>query len=572
MAETYFPFDAGAGAAITEDQWRKMAKFWTRSGVYRGELNGLAPTANGSGMQVFVDTGRAWIEGHFYENDASKTLAIAAADPTNPRIDRIVLKLDTAANTIGLAIKTGTPAGSPTPPARVWGSTTFELPIAQVLVDAAATNIAAPKITDERCYASQGPTLDRVEFRSAADAVSDVDLRRTGAGAAQLTGALSITGTLGVTGAATLSSTAHVVGAATLDSTLNVGGKVTISAGGLDVSGTPTTGYTGGEIRFPTTTASALMGFSTLATGSPRMLFDHRAGAGDWAWRNGSGASVVPMLLEATGNLKVLGDLYTGPAAMGATAKRFHVTHDSTFSYLRGEDQAGSIVNGNIYLQGGSIYAQAANGSGDFRYHKADGTLVAIIHQDGALGSIATDHYFGPYAFSSGTSVSRLHVATGYTTGLILASEGDGSNRDFAIQAKGTGSHLFYGDGGTTRAQIDSAGNLTAAATINATCQLSGYHIAFADNDQHAWEADGSGGWRFTNHWGINGGIFRFYGGASVNELAQFQDQVGALDTSLYLRWGDGGGTIQLSRVGVRNIGTMKANPFYDASYVLVVG
>lgn len=318
MAETYFPFDAGAGSSITEDQWRKMAKFWTRSGVYRGELNGLAPTANGSGMQVFVDTGRAWIEGHFYENDASKTLAIAAADPTNPRIDRIVLKLDTAANTIALVIKTGTPAGSPTPPARVFSGTTYELPVAQVLVDAAATSITAPKITDERCYASQGPALDRLDFRSAADAIADVDLRRTGAGTAQLTGALTVTSAL------TASGTLHVVGAATLDSTLNVAGKVTISAGGLDVAGSPS-GYAGDELRFASTGGSGSHGLSTIDTGSPNMMFDHRAtsNTGAWVWNNGTGAATNRMTLSSAGLLSVTGglDVSGSPSGYGGVGE-----------------------------------------------------------------------------------------------------------------------------------------------------------------------------------------------------------------------------------------------------------
>jgi hypothetical protein len=160
VAEIFFPFDAGAGANITEDQWRKMGDLWLKSGPVRGQLLDLQVFADSTGMQVKVRTGKAWIKGHYYENDAEKILAINAADPVNPRIDRVVLRATFAANTVGLAVLQGVPAGSPSPPAVTQSSAVHEISLAQVLVDAAAATIAAGKVTDERVFAGSIAALE----------------------------------------------------------------------------------------------------------------------------------------------------------------------------------------------------------------------------------------------------------------------------------------------------------------------------------------------------------------------------------------------------------------------------
>jgi hypothetical protein len=78
-------------------------------------------------------------------------LALATADATNDRLDTVVLKLDPGANSIILAVKTGTPAGSPSAPALVQTDAgVFELPLANVLVPATAG--VPSTITDRREY------------------------------------------------------------------------------------------------------------------------------------------------------------------------------------------------------------------------------------------------------------------------------------------------------------------------------------------------------------------------------------------------------------------------------------
>jgi len=173
MAKTFFPFDAGAGANVTEAQWAEMATLWRDTGVHPTLLDKLETFADSTGMQVKVKSGVAWMEGFFFKSDAQETLAIAASNPTNPRIDRVVVRLDRVNNNVDLAVLTGTPAVSPTPPTLTQTSTIWEISLAQVLVGTGVTTIAAGNVTNERTYSYPGeatatPTASKIPIADAA--------------------------------------------------------------------------------------------------------------------------------------------------------------------------------------------------------------------------------------------------------------------------------------------------------------------------------------------------------------------------------------------------------------------
>lgn len=149
MTENSRFFDS---ASYTEAQFNQvLARIMEKNGYVAGLGSELAVIQhNPAGMSVDVGTGEAWINGAWYENTVALQKTIAAADPTNPRIDRVVLRLSWSANSIILAILQGTPAGSPTAPALTQNSSTWELSLAQVLVGAGVTSILTANITDER--------------------------------------------------------------------------------------------------------------------------------------------------------------------------------------------------------------------------------------------------------------------------------------------------------------------------------------------------------------------------------------------------------------------------------------
>jgi hypothetical protein len=108
----------------------------------------------GTGMAVSVAPGAAWINGYRYENTDDLNLPLATASGTNPRIDRIVVRLSMIDRNIQLAAITGTPAATPVAPALTRTSDIYELGIADVLVPAAATFIAPNNISDTRLNTS----------------------------------------------------------------------------------------------------------------------------------------------------------------------------------------------------------------------------------------------------------------------------------------------------------------------------------------------------------------------------------------------------------------------------------
>ena len=145
MAQASFPFE---GIDTTETQFSKWVCNFN-SGVNDVPTGTALEVSVGTGLAVNVAAGEAQVRGHYYTSDAVESLALATADATNDRIDLVVLKLDPTANSIVLAVKTGTPAGSPSAPSLVQTDAgIYEQPLAEVLVP--ATSGVPTTITDRR--------------------------------------------------------------------------------------------------------------------------------------------------------------------------------------------------------------------------------------------------------------------------------------------------------------------------------------------------------------------------------------------------------------------------------------
>lgn len=165
--KTFYPFDAGAGSVVTEAMWTKMAKHWLPSGVLDGELNKFAVTTDGSGRDLQIASGRAWLSGHFFESDAQETVTLDANATGGTRIDRVVIRLDWTANTIDFAVLTGAAGGAV--PALTQSAVIWEIPLAQIAVANGAVNIVAADITDQRTYAANQPLSFSVLARIRSD-------------------------------------------------------------------------------------------------------------------------------------------------------------------------------------------------------------------------------------------------------------------------------------------------------------------------------------------------------------------------------------------------------------------
>jgi len=123
------------------------------NGVFYSTATNLQ-VSPGSGLAVSIAAGSAWINGYRYENTAALNMPLTTANGSNPRIDRIVVRLSQVSRNIQLAVITGTATATPVAPALTRTSDVYELCIAEVLVPTAATSIILNNITDTRLNTS----------------------------------------------------------------------------------------------------------------------------------------------------------------------------------------------------------------------------------------------------------------------------------------------------------------------------------------------------------------------------------------------------------------------------------
>ena len=152
------------------DRLTANQSLWAASGVRR--TGDFAVTQNSpTGMSVLIAQGWAAIIGttqanmgaYVAYNDASLVATITAADPTNPRIDRVCITVNDSAytgslNNVTINVVAGTPAGSPSAPATPANS----ISLATIAVAAGATTIVNANITDTRTRTD----IDEIVFSS----------------------------------------------------------------------------------------------------------------------------------------------------------------------------------------------------------------------------------------------------------------------------------------------------------------------------------------------------------------------------------------------------------------------
>lgn len=145
MTQTSFPFE---NLDTTETQFSKWAGVIASTGI----ISGTAITA-GSGMSVNVASGSAIVKGFYWESDATVNLAVAAAHATYQRKDYVVLSANQVANSVTLAVVTGTAdAGGGTLPTLTQTSTTWQMPIGVITIPAAAVSLVSGNVASNRAY------------------------------------------------------------------------------------------------------------------------------------------------------------------------------------------------------------------------------------------------------------------------------------------------------------------------------------------------------------------------------------------------------------------------------------
>jgi hypothetical protein len=147
MAQSSFPFET---IDTTETQFSQMFRNFA-DGVNGAPSGTDVKVTAGGAMVSSIAAGQAMVRGHYYISTATETLTHATANPTNPRIDSVVLTLDPTVNSILLAIVQGTAAATPVAPTLTQtDGGVYQYKIADVAIAAAATSLGT--ITDQRTF------------------------------------------------------------------------------------------------------------------------------------------------------------------------------------------------------------------------------------------------------------------------------------------------------------------------------------------------------------------------------------------------------------------------------------
>lgn len=157
MAERYGFFNAVNQSGeydrtyLAEDFAEAMHSF-IETGVFdraQQDLQVLPPDAQG--MQVKVNSGRAWINGYWYVNDSPITYNVDVSDGVQTRIDAVIIRWGASERTVLMAYVKGTPSASnPTKYQPKRTSSYYELVLGYITVGPSTANIQSGNIEDTR--------------------------------------------------------------------------------------------------------------------------------------------------------------------------------------------------------------------------------------------------------------------------------------------------------------------------------------------------------------------------------------------------------------------------------------
>lgn len=147
-----FPFTSVAGdRQYSSQEWRDYFSKLIYNGLIQNDGNELEVKPQSvPNKTVFVETGTVLIDGVERILTATTTLTLADNTSGNPRIDRVVARLDAADRRIEFAVLQGTPAASPTAPALTRTTATYELGLADITLANGFSTIVAGNILDTR--------------------------------------------------------------------------------------------------------------------------------------------------------------------------------------------------------------------------------------------------------------------------------------------------------------------------------------------------------------------------------------------------------------------------------------
>lgn len=152
-------YDAVNGDRVYDaEQFGSLFDGIISDGIFANNGDRFVVRASTTGMQVYVGSGKAWLNRRWVENTGDETLTIQPAHASLDRIDLIVLKVDTnkAVRDARLEVIKGTPAGAPTAPPTPNTPGVKYLVLAQIRV-AKNARVISPEFVSNRVGTGQTP-------------------------------------------------------------------------------------------------------------------------------------------------------------------------------------------------------------------------------------------------------------------------------------------------------------------------------------------------------------------------------------------------------------------------------
>lgn len=131
------------------DSLAERFRLFFTNGVFWNQSAALQVVAGG-GLDLYVQTGAANIDGYCAVNDSAEQITLNTAPAIYPRIDAVCLRLDLNTREMKFVIVEGTPAVNPVRPAIKNTETEKDLCLAAVLVGAGVLSVYDSDITDTR--------------------------------------------------------------------------------------------------------------------------------------------------------------------------------------------------------------------------------------------------------------------------------------------------------------------------------------------------------------------------------------------------------------------------------------
>ena len=442
------------------------------SGVFSGDED--FPVTAAGGLKVTVGAGRGWVHpsrftGYSITKRESDTLTMPLADPSLPRIDRIVIRYDAGARAASLQVLQGTASSTPTAPAISRTELIYDLCLAEITRPAAATSITTGQITDTR--------LDEALCGIVRDGVTGIPTDELLAAAKERINALEETASAAAkeaaaskTAAAQSEANAEAYKEAAATSELNAAGSASASAGSAAAAARSQSAAAGSATE-ASGSASAAEKSKTAAATSESNAAKHEEAAKKASEEAGAKAGTDKTLsienapADAAAVRKLIEESLAAQRAEDYARIKFWASNDSTSpaSFIGGTWER---VEGEFIMGASSAYPVGTTG-GSATHTQTTAEMPSHSHS-GSTGSA------GSHSHSASTDSAGWHSHSG-TTGWAGSHTHDATIKSNGSSVGGgnglASSSGEYGDWSNGKATIttDSAGSHTHSFSTNGT-------------------------------------------------------------------------------------------------------